>query len=110
MKSGKLRHRITIQQRVETRDEFGGVSLAWQDFAVDVPADVLTGPGRELRAANAPQEEIAARINFHFLPGVTQIMRVVWDGQLFNIRSIELDRTARRETRLICTTGVNDGA
>lgn len=116
MRSGHYRQRITLQSRQETRDAFGAPVLAWVDAfpamtaAGGIPAAVLTGPGRELRAAGGPQEEIAARIAFRYLTGVTQTMRVLWDGQLYNIRSIELDRTAQREVRLLCTTGVNDGA
>lgn len=115
MRAGRYRHRITIQSRVETRSPAGAVLVAWADaFPAatalgGIPAEVLTGPGRELRAAGAPEGETAARINFRRLPGVDETMRVLWDGFVFNIRSVEFDATARRETRLICTAGVNDG-
>lgn len=115
MRSGRYRHRITIQSRVEARTAAGGVAVSWTDaFPAatalgGIPAEVLTGPGRELRAAGAPEGETVARINFRRLPGVDETMRVLWDGFVFNIRSVETDATARRETRLICAAGVNDG-
>jgi len=114
MSSGRYRHRITIDHKVESRDEYGGPVIDWQPFAADVPAEVLTGPGRELRAANAPVEEVAARINFRYVPGIDQAMRVRWlheigEELLFNIRSVEFDRTTRRETRLICVAGADNG-
>jgi hypothetical protein len=37
-------------------------------------------------------------------------MRLVWQGQPFDILSIEADATDRREYRLRCREGVTDGA
>lgn len=107
---GKYRHRVTIEQQVESRDAMGGVVVSWVPFALNVPAEVLTGPGRELIAADQQQADIAARINLRYMPGVTAKMRIVWDGRLFNIEGEpDLDPTGRRELRCKCTAGVNDG-
>lgn len=108
-------HRITIQRRAETRGSAGEVIVSWVDaFPAataqgGIHAQVLTGPGRELRAAGGEEGETAARINFREMPGVDQTQRVLWNGFVFNIRSIEFDATAKREIRLMCTAGVNDG-
>jgi SPP1 family predicted phage head-tail adaptor len=113
--SGRYRHRITIQSRTETRGSAGEVVVAWVDaFPAatalgGIPAEVLTGQGRELRAAGAPEAETAARINFRHIPGVDQTQRILWNGFVFNIRAIEFDATAAREIRLMCTAGVSDG-
>lgn len=114
MSAGRYRHRITIDHKVESRDGYGAPVIDWQPFATDVPAEVLTGPGRELRAANAPVDEVAARISFRYVSGIDQAMRVRWlhetgEELAFNIRSIEFDRTGRRETRLICVAGADEG-
>lgn len=109
----RYRHRIEVQQRVETRGATGEVQLGWANafpaVAGGIPAEVLTGPGREFRAANSEIGEIAARINFRYLGEVTQEMRVLWRGVAYNIGSVEVDATGVRETRLICTGGVTDG-
>lgn len=117
MLSHRLRHRVAIQEQVETQNSnTGAYSVAWENVMLDsdtelsaVPAEVLTGAGREFEQGGAIQGEIAARINLRWFPGLTQAMRIVWDGQVFNIHSIETDATARREYRLKCTAGVNDG-
>ena len=114
----RYRHRIEIQERIEVQDsETLETSWTWETFALDsdtecdaVPAEVLTGPGRELNAGDAKQGEIAARINLPWFPGLTQAMRVLWDGKVFDIASIETDATARREYRLTCKAGVNNGS
>lgn len=117
MLSYRLRHRVEIQQLVETgRDPgTGGVINEWQTLVVgtttmnSVPAEVLTGPGRESRAAGAVQAETDARINLRWFPGLTQKMRILWDGRVYNIDGMATDRTGRQEWRLTCKEGVNDG-
>lgn len=113
----RLRHRVAIQEQVETQDSnTGAISIAWENVMLDsdtelnaVPAEVLTGAGREMIEGAAVQGEIAARINMRWFPGLTQAMRIVWDTKVFNIKSIETDLTGRQEYRLKCTAGVNDG-
>lgn len=117
VKPGKYRHRIEIQQKATSRHPDSGADVVtWSTVALDsntlldsVPAEVLTGPGREFRESNAPQSEISARINFRWFPGLTQQMRIIWNGQVFNIEGIEMDATNRHEYRTQCSTGVNDG-
>lgn len=116
MNSGKYRHRITFQEQVETRDSEGAVEIDWENVwldseteLADVPAEVLLGAGREFNASGKAQAETAARINLRWFEGLEASWRILWDGQVFNIGAIETDATARREYRLRCTAGVNDG-
>lgn len=112
MRAGKYRHRIDLQHKVlgEPDPLSGHQAEAWESFTTQpIPAEVLTGPGRELRAAGAEHAQTDARINFRWMPGVTQQMRAVWDNKIYNITGIEYDTTARREIRLTCVEGLNDG-
>lgn len=110
MQAQRYRHRVTIQRQVQTQDSnTGDIGIDWADVYADVPAEVLSGPGREVAADQTTIAETDARINFAWLPDVDQSMRVIWGGQPFNILSIDLDRTARRELRLRCKSGATDG-
>ncbi|HBO6416691.1 TPA: head-tail adaptor protein, partial [Pseudomonas aeruginosa] len=56
----RMRHRIEFQRQVHTQDPVTGeVITTWEAVLFsgrfDVPAEVLTGPGRELIAADAQQ-------------------------------------------------------
>lgn len=109
---GKYRHRVTIEQRVDppNRDPGDGSEIVeWEVFVEKVPAEVLTGPGREFVAANAGQAETVASINMRWFPGLRPDMRILWDGLVYNIKPPETDSTGRREYRIQCTDGVNDG-
>lgn len=116
-KSGRYQQRIEIQEPVETQDpDTGEIATTWQTLALDsetildsVPAEVLMGPGRENFAANAKQDSIDARITFRWFEGLTQKMRIIWDGRIYGISSLETDSTARIEWRLQCTAETAEG-
>lgn len=108
---GKYRHRVTVEQKTTARDPSdGSIVVTWATFMGNVPAEVLTGAGREFVAANAEQAEITARIAMRWFPGLTSQMRILWDGRVFGIAAPpETDSTARREWRVRCNDGANDG-
>lgn len=111
MLAHRLRHRVTIQRPVDTQDEYtGDIERSWQTVHEAVPAEVLTGPGRELHAAGTKLAETSARINLRWFPGLSHEMRILWDGKVYDIVSIETDATARREYRLHCKDGLTDGS
>lgn len=118
--SARLRHRVAIQEKVETQDsETGDISFTWVPVDITssssssepgtVPAEVLTGPGREMYAAGTKQAETTARITMRWFPGLLPTMRIVWGDQVYNILSIETDATGRREYRVRVRNGVSDG-
>ena len=117
MLAHRLRHRVTIQEQQRDQDsETGEIVTSWDTVMLDdgteldaLPAEVLTGPGRELLAAGAKQAETTARINLRWFPGLLPTMRILWDGRIYNITSIETDATGRREWRLRCSDGLTDG-
>ena len=114
--SARLRHRVEFQEQVTTRDSEGRATVSWETVMLDsetpldsVPAEVLTGPGREFIESGQKQGTTAARINVRWFPGLLSSWRVLWDGRVYNIETVETDITARREWRMRCSEGVNDG-
>lgn len=111
----RLSHRITFQRQVEERAD-GVLSVSWESARlddgvelVDVPAEVLTGAGREAVMSGQMQSSTVARITCRWFPGLDASWRILWDGKTFNISTFETDRTSRRELRITCTAGLNDG-
>jgi len=112
----RLRHRITFQEQTAERDSDGVLQVGWANAWLDsdtelegVPAEVLTGPGREAVMSGQVNADIAARITCRWFPGLKQSWRILWDGQVFNIATIDTDLTGRREWRIKATAGLNDG-
>lgn len=113
MNSARLRQRIAFQAKVQSQDPTTGeITHTWQDVAgyADVPAEVLTGPGREPIVAAQKTAETTARINCRWFPGLDPAWRILWDGRVYDITSAETDASGRREWRLKCTDGLTDGS
>lgn len=108
--TARLRHRVTVQRRVDSTNVSAGVvTYVWQNLHVDVPAEVLTGPGREAYAAGGKFAEADARITMRYVPDLRPEDRVVWRGVAYDIVSIETDATAARDYRLRCKASANNG-
>lgn len=90
--------------------------MTWQDVSlpsgtplVNVPAEVLTGAGKEFVASGTKNADTTARINLRWFPGLQQDWRVLWDGRVYDIQSLETDVTGRREWRIRCVDGPSEG-
>lgn len=111
MQAGRLRHRVTIQNRVETQDPTtGAIAVSWADVAT-VWAAVEPLSAREFIAAQAAQSQVSARITIRYRAGVTAAMRIVHGATLYNIEGVIPDNRSGREwLTLPVSAGVNDGA
>lgn len=97
MRSDKLRHRITIQQAIETQGPTGEMSVVWSDFA-DVAASVEPLRGREFWAAKEMQAQVTTRIRIRYLEGVTPKMQVLF-SKSSGIKSYLIDSVINEEER-----------
>lgn len=110
MFSTRLRHRIRIEEKTVTQDpDTGAVSDSWTVFADDVPAEYRSGPGKEFAASGTVHAEADGRFIIRQLPGVTSLMRVIWQGQVWAIIAPPvLDATAVHDMTLMTKAGVLD--
>lgn len=117
MLNHRLRHRIKIQKPVESQDgDTGEIITTWQNIELsagkpDIPAEVLTGAGKESYAENSKFSEVVARINIRWFPYGQQDLykcRIIWESQVFNIVDVQTDLTARQEWRFKCEAGVSN--
>lgn len=106
MKSGKLRHRITISRYTLTQDPLTGYETeTWADILANEPAAWLPGPGREWLASESLRSQIEGRFTVRWNPANAQIKaadRIAWDGKVYEVIAPPLaDETARRELTLM---------
>lgn len=100
IRAGKLRHKITIQKRSATTDEYGGESDVWTDF-LTVRASVEPLQGREFYASQQMQAETTIRFRIRYAAGITPQMRVSYGGRFFNISSIINPDEANHELHIM---------
>lgn len=84
MKCPKLSHRITIQNRTQVADGFGGYTETWATFAT-VWAEVKAVSSRERFFSGKLELNITHKITIRYLAGVEGDMRISFDSRIFKI-------------------------
>jgi SPP1 family predicted phage head-tail adaptor len=110
MRSGKLRHRVILQNVQPVQDTTTGeVSDEWADVAT-VWAAVEPLSVREFTAAQAVQSKVTTMIIIRYRQGVDASMRILFDDKIYNIEGILADKKSGKEyLTLPCSEGVNNG-
>ena len=104
MRSGQLRHRVTIRKPVETQNSYGEPIVRWQDVATGVWASIEPLSGREFMAAKQLVSEIEVRIRIRYLAGLSAKMKIVdANSNSYLIESIINIEERNRELQLMCS-------
>jgi len=108
--AGRLRHRVLIQNAVESQDPSSGAPITtWVDLAT-VFAEIVPSSVREFVAAQAIDSEVTTRITIRHRAGVTDKSRIIHRGQIYNVHGVLADPVSGLEyLTLPCSEGVNDG-
>jgi SPP1 family predicted phage head-tail adaptor len=113
IKAGDLRHRVAIQQRVETQDPTtGDISFTWQTVAGwdKVPAAIKPLSAREFIAAQQTNSEVTGRIVIRYRAGLNAKMRFLHGSTAYNIAGVLPDMDSGLEyITFPVGSGVNEG-
>lgn len=108
MRAGKLKYLITIEERSTATDAAGGMVDSWTSFAT-VYADVRTLSGRELDAALAVNSEVTHKWELRHLDGLLPEMRIVFEGEFFNILWVDQVNMIERQLFVYTSSGLAPG-
>lgn len=102
MRAGDLRHRITIQEQIFSKDARTGEKIsAWQDVGtLWAEVDFLEGSENFRTPETHAQQNIKVRMRY--CPGITTAMRVKFANDVFYIQSLADLAGRKRELQLIC--------
>lgn len=101
MRAGSLRHRVTIQQATESQNGFGEPIKSWSNLAT-VWAAVEPLQGQEFLDGRQLEAAVDTRIRIRHRSGVTQRMRATWGSHVYDVQSVIVDATNRRQMLLMC--------
>lgn len=105
----ELNRKITFQAKTYIQNpNTGAMTEVWADH-VSVFAKVEPLVGREFFAAAAVQAESTVKFTIRFRGDLTSIMRIVFDGEHYNITSIQNIRSANREMLIYAKAGPTQG-
>ncbi len=85
--AGGLRHRVTIQQKTNSLDAWGGPVETWEDY-VKIWAEVIFMSGGELWAARQSNPELEGRIRIRYRDDINSLMRVKHGNKTLEILSV----------------------
>ncbi|MBN8431811.1 phage head closure protein [Microbulbifer salipaludis] len=101
VKIGALRHRVTLQQKVQNASGTGARTETWTDLA-DIRAEVKPHAARELSAADNRYQETTHQVTIRYRPGVTRKMRVLFGGRVLEIETVINAMERNRWLHLLC--------
>jgi SPP1 family predicted phage head-tail adaptor len=107
---GAMRHRIIVQQMVETADTTTGQpTRTWSSFASNVPAMFSDRRGGENLRGSQLEAQAQAVFTVRYLPGYSPLMRVYFDGQYYGITNVRQVAGQKRYLELHCNVVNNEG-
>ena len=111
--AGRLRHRVTIQERKSVQDpQTGTTTPKWVTVWENVPAAIEPLSVSGFIASQAVQSQVTARVVIRYRDGLTADMRIVHAARnkIYNPQGWLPDPGSGLEyVTAPCTEGVNDG-
>lgn len=115
MRAGRLRHRLNLQQQVETQDSLGGAIITWTTTAT-VWGAVEALSGSEAFIADQVQSALQVRVIVRYgsvISGIDSTWRVVDanTGRKYDIKGVVLPEHRSRPNTVIelqCVEGETD--
>jgi SPP1 family predicted phage head-tail adaptor len=111
-KPGQMRHRITVQEYVETTDPNTGVKTrSWSNKSgmVDIPAAVRPLTSREQQAAAARNSEVEVEFELRADFAITAKDRILFEGENWELEPPQYDETRKRRIKIKAKRGMTDG-
>lgn len=97
---GKLRHRITLNNRQMTPNSNGFTSFILEPIAT-VWGSIKPLTGRELYQAAAVNAEVTTQINIRYRKSVTTDLWLAWEDHIYDILSVIDVEQHHRELKLL---------
>lgn len=101
MRAGRLRNRVTLQEKSVMLSAEGEETITWVNVAT-VWAGIEPASGREYGIASAEYAEVTTRIVMRYRPGVVPEMRATYGDHTYNIRSVIDPDMRHKELLLMC--------
>ena len=106
MKSGKIRHRVSIMNPVEAQSDTGEVVVASWSTLASVWVSIEPLAGGELTQADQMQAEATIRIRLRYLSGLTTQSRIHWNDRIYEIVAAQNIEERNIEYELLCHEAV----
>jgi SPP1 family predicted phage head-tail adaptor len=102
MKSGRIRHRVTIQRFVQSEDDgIGGTVGNWKDIAT-IWAKVTPLSSKDVLISQQLKNNATHEVEIRYRIDINAKMRLLYRGRVLDNISIRDIDELRKEIRLLC--------
>jgi SPP1 family predicted phage head-tail adaptor len=108
LQAGSLNRVVELQSRPTTVDAYGQQSTTWTTV-ITARAAIEPLSGSEVIAAGALIGETLVNVTIRYRPGITPTMRVLYEGQVYDILYVLDDFMRHRKLTLLCKRGATRG-
>lgn len=108
MLAGQMRRKVTIQSRSVAIDAVGGQAVTWTDVCT-LWAQVQPTGGKEITVGGALRAESIFTVTTRYYAGIVPKMRILFEGQIFEIVNINDTDQRHRELVMTCQAGLTGG-
>ena len=100
MRPGSLRHRVSIQESVQTPDGMGGFSTVFSNVTGmgSVPAAIWPLSSKEQLDAMKLESVITNKIRIRYRAGITSANRILFGSRIFQIKGAPINANERNKT------------
>lgn len=108
MRSGALRHLVTIEKETRVADAAGGYSTTWSTFAANVWAGIEPLSALEHLRASQLEQAVTHRIRLRYSDDVKGLLvthRIKFGTRLFNLTGIVNPDERNREFEVLAVEG-----
>ena len=99
--SGQYNRRITIQENIFSKDDYGGTKEIWMDFAA-VWAYMKPLNGFDPYYMKQIDGKVSVNIEIRYIKGIKAGWRLIYEGKIYQIMELYDVENAHREITLIC--------
>lgn len=108
MNPADLRHRITIQEKRSIKDEDAISTIKWVDvITIWASFEPMATGSRTYFQAAAVQAENTVKFKIRYRKGITNAMRVLFNGEPYSIKNPINYKGLNKELHLICEVITN---
>jgi len=101
MRSGNLKHKITIQEIISMKNTLGEPTQDWYTF-MNAWARIVPIRANEYRAAQGLVEKITHTVTIRYTDGIESDMRILYGSRVFEIKGILDFNEEHKRLDLMC--------
>lgn len=102
MRSGRLRHLATIEEKQVIKNSFGEEEVTWVQFS-QAWVEIEGVTGAEYVASSAEQSGITNKIEMRRLESLKPAMRITYRGRIFDVLSVLDKYGTDRDIQVMCS-------